>query len=211
MQLPQMQASPSVEMASLEADLSDTRYFRRFNAMALDSDANGIASWDNLVADLVQLLERIEPQVIVLPHPRFDPHPDHICAQQALMQALVRSTWQPESLLHYANHLHDNDRWPMGAAGCGVALPPQLASHGPLRPWALPVSAEHQWHKAMSLGMMHDLQPLPPFKRRLRRFIQRYLAARRWPAFGNNEFFRKAVRQHELFWVDDNVNKRETQ
>lgn len=211
LQLPQMQASPSVAMASREADLSDTRYFRRFNAMALDSDANGIASWDNLVADLVQLLERIEPQVIVLPHPRFDPHPDHICAQQALMQALARSTWQPESLLHYANHLHDNDRWPMGAAGCGVALPPQLASHGPLRPWALPVSAEHQWHKAMSLGMMHDLQPSPPFKRRLRRFIQRYLAARRWPAFGNNEFFRKAVRQHELFWVDDNVNKRETQ
>lgn len=211
LQLPQMQASPSVAMASREADLSDTRYFRRFNAMALDSDANGIASWDNLVADLVQLLERIEPQVIVLPHPRFDPHPDHICAQQALMQALTRSTWQPESLLHYANHLHDNDRWPMGAAGCGVALPPQLASHGPLRPWALPVSAEHQWHKAMSLGMMHDLQPLPPFKRRLRRFIQRYLAARRWPAFGDNEFFRKAVRQHELFWVDDNVNKRETQ
>jgi len=209
LQLPQMQATPSVAVPSREADLSDTRYFRRFNAFALGSDADGIASWDNLVADLVELIERIEPQVIVLPHPRFDPHPDHICAQQALMQALTRSSWQPQSLLHYANHLHDNDRWPMGAAGSGVALPPQLASHGPLRPWAMSISEQQQWHKAMSLGMMHDLQPAPPFKRKLRRIIQRYLAARRWPAFGDNEFFRKAVRQHELFWVDENLSKRD--
>jgi hypothetical protein len=56
---------------------------------------------------------------------------------------------------------------------------------------------------------MHDLQPAPPFKRQLRRIIQRYLAARRWPAFGDNEFFRKAVRQHELFWVDENLSKRD--
>ena len=35
----------------------------------------------------------------------------------------------------------------------------------------------------------------------LRRLIQRLLAGRRWPATGEDEFFRKAVRRHELFWV----------
>jgi len=53
----------------------------------------------------------------------------------------------------------------------------------------------------MALGMMHDLQPRPPFKRRVRRVIQRWLAGRRSSPYGENEFFRKAVRRHELFWV----------
>ena len=57
--------------------------------------------------------------------------------------------------------------------------------------------------KAMALAMQHDLQgPLAP-KKRLRRWIQRVLAGRRWPPTGENEFFRKAVRRHELFWVRD--------
>ena len=49
--------------------------------------------------------------------------------------------------------------------------------------------------------MQHDLTVPLPAKKRLRRLIQRALAGRRWPAFGEDEFFRKAVRRHELFWV----------
>ncbi|POA53422.1 MULTISPECIES: PIG-L deacetylase family protein [unclassified Pseudomonas] len=209
LQLAAMQAAPEQPVGSREADMLDTRPFRRFNQLGLASDANGIPSWQNLVQDLVELIEHIQPQVIVVPHPHFDPHPDHVCAQQAVLEALGKTGSQPESLLYYANHLHDNDRWPMGQAGSGVALPPQLAAQSPLRPWALTVLPQRQWHKAMSLGMMHDLQPPPPFKRKIRRLIQRCLAGRHWPAFGENEFFRKAVRQHELFWVDENPSKRE--
>ncbi|MBP5133891.1 PIG-L family deacetylase, partial [Pseudomonas protegens] len=51
------------------------------------------------------------------------------------------------------------------------------------------------------LGMMHDLQPKMPFKRRLRRSIQWLMASRMPSALGENEFFRKAVRRHELFWL----------
>jgi hypothetical protein len=40
-----------------------------------------------------------------------------------------------------------------------------------------------------------------PFKRRLRRLIQRLLARRVPPLYGENEFFRKAVRRHELLWL----------
>ncbi len=119
LQLPAMQSVPAEAVASREAQLGDTRYFRRFNPFALGSDVDGLPSWNNLLADLRELIERIEPQVIVLPHPRFDPHPDHLCSQQAVMQALSGTTWQPDTLLHYANHLHDNDRWPMGDAGTG--------------------------------------------------------------------------------------------
>jgi hypothetical protein len=89
----------------------------------------------------------------------------------------------------------------MGDAGHGIALPPAFDSVPPMEPYCLPLSLDLQRDKAMALGMMHDLQPPMPFKRRVRRLIQRLLARRAPPIYGENEFFRKAVRRHELLWI----------
>jgi LmbE family N-acetylglucosaminyl deacetylase len=199
LQLAAMQATPTQQVGSREADLSDIRSFRRMNPFALPGDADGAPTWNNLLADLRALLQRAQPEVIVLPHPTLDPHPDHICAQQAVLEVLKELDWQP-TLLGYANHLHDNDRWPMGDHGAGTALPPVFDPVNSLHPYCLSLTAAQQRDKAMALGMMHDLQPRAPFKRRLRRALQRLLAGRRGTPYGENEFFRKAVRRHELFW-----------
>jgi len=200
LQLPAMRATPDQPVASREAELSDIRLFRQFNPFPLPADVDGLPTWNNLLADLRQLLLTARPEVIVLPHPVLDPHPDHICAQQAVVEALQGLEWQPTVVLGYANHLHDNDRWPMGDAGAGIALPPLFDDTLELRPCSLPLSLAQQRDKAMALGMMHDLQPAPPFKRRMRRWLQRVLAGRARSPYGENEFFRKAVRRHELFW-----------
>ena len=121
-------------------------------------------------------------------------------ATRALLEAVQQSAWQPQTLLLYANHLHDNDRWPMGNSGDGIALPPVFDATLSLRPCSLPLSLAQQRDKAMALGMMHDLQPRAALKRRLRRSIQQLLAGRKSSPYGENEFFRKAVRRHELFW-----------
>jgi LmbE family N-acetylglucosaminyl deacetylase len=199
LQLAAMQASPAQSVGSREADLSDTRLFRQLNPFALPGDVDGAPSWNNLLADLRELLLRARPEVIVLPHPTLDPHPDHVCAQEAVLEALKGLDWQP-TLLGYANHLHDNDRWPMGDSGTGIALAPVFDSERPLHPYCLSLTAAQQRDKAMALAMMHDLQPRAPFKRRLRRGLQRLLAGRSGSPYGENEFFRKAVRRHELFW-----------
>lgn len=200
LQLPAMQAAPDQPAASREADLADIRVFRRFNPFPLPADGDGAPTWRNLLADLRALLEMARPEVLVMPHPQLDPHPDHICAQAAVLEALQGLAWQPQTLLCYANHLHDNDRWPMGDSGDGVALPPQLSAAQAWAPCSLVLDLATQRDKAMALGMMHDLQPPAPFKRRLRRLLQRWLAGRRPSPYGENEFFRKAVRRHELFW-----------
>jgi LmbE family N-acetylglucosaminyl deacetylase len=213
MQLPAMRQSPAEAVASREADLHDTRFFRVFNRVKLESDRDGVPSWNNLVADLREIILLAKPELIVLPHPVFDPHPDHVAAAGAVREALVGLAWQPEALLQYANHLHDNDRWPMGEAHQGVALPPLFepisavddkAAQGTasLLPYALPLDLQSRIDKAMALGMMHDLSVPLPFKKRLRRLLERCLAGRRHPAFGDNDYFRKAVRRHELFWVE---------
>lgn len=200
LQLPAMQAAPDQPAASREADLVDIRVFRQFNPFPLPGDRDGAPTWHNLLADLRALLELAKPEVLVMPHPQLDPHPDHICAQAAVLEALQGMAWQPQTLLCYANHLHDNDRWPMGDSGDGVALPPQLSAAQAWAPCSLVLDLATQRDKAMALGMMHDLQPPAPFKRRLRRLLQRWLAGRQPSPYGENEFFRKAVRRHELFW-----------
>ncbi|KRP48854.1 GlcNAc-PI de-N-acetylase [Pseudomonas libanensis] len=201
MQLQAMQATPDQPMASREADLNDTRLFRQFNGFALPGDVDGAPTWHNLIADLRALLLKARPQVIVLPTPLLDPHADHICAHAAILEALQGLEWQPDTLLGYANHLHDNDRWPMGDSGVGVALPPRFDTTIEMVPCSFALSLSQQQDKAMALGMMHDLQPPAPFKRRVRRWLQQLLAGRKPSPYGENEFFRKAVRRHELLWV----------
>lgn len=201
LQLPAMAAEPAQIFGSRESGETDIRSVRRHNPLALPGDADGRPTWGNLVADLAALLEHFRPEVLVVPHPELDPHADHVAATRALLEAVAASAWHPESLLLYANHLHDNDRWPMGPAGGGIALPPAIEPLPADGLWSPSLSADVQLDKAMALAMQHDLQGPLPLKRRLRRLIQRVLAGRRWPATGEDEFFRKAVRRHELFWV----------
>ena len=123
LQLAAMAEEPERGFGSRESQQADTRTVRQHNPLVLPGDKDGVPSWHNLVADLVALLEHFRPEVVVTPHPQLDPHRDHVAATQALLQAIERSTWRPQTLLLYANHLHDNDRWPMGPAGNGIALP----------------------------------------------------------------------------------------
>lgn len=201
LQLPAMQAAPDQPAGSREADLCDTRPFRVYNPFPLPSDGDGLPTWENLKADLLHIVDLVKPEVIVLPHPTLDPHPDHVCAYNLVTETLVEAACRPEFLLCYANHLHDNDRWPMGDAHSGVPLPPKFAGDVIGNPYCLVVEEAVQRDKAMALGMMHDLQTPLSMKKRLRRRLQSILTGRQWPPYGEDEFFRKAVRRHELFWV----------
>lgn len=201
LQLPAMAAEPSQAFGSRESGESDIRTARAFNPLRLPGDADGAPTWLNLVADLTALVEHIRPQVILTAHPELDPHADHVHATRAVQEAIERSVWKPETLLLYANHLHDNDRWPMGPADGGIALPPCIEPLPADPLWSPVLDAAARIDKAQALALQHDLQTPLTAKKRLRRLIQRLLAGRRWPLTGDDEFFRKAVRRHELFWV----------
>ncbi|XLX41030.1 PIG-L deacetylase family protein [Ectopseudomonas mendocina] len=201
LQLPVMAEQPQVPFGSRESGESDVRPVRRHNPLPLPADTDGQPTWNNLIADLVAVIEHYRPEVLQTPHPELDPHHDHVASTRAVLEACERSGWKPKTLLLYANHLHDNDRWPMGPAGNGIALPPAINALPADRLWSPTLDAERQLDKAIALSLQHDLQGPLPLKRRLRRLIQWALAGRRWPATGEDEFFRKAVRRHELFWV----------
>lgn len=200
LQLPQMAKQPEQDFASRESGEVDIRTVRQHNPFALPGDTDGRPNWTNLIADLRACLEHYQPDIVVLPHPELDPHADHIATGQAFFQAVQQSVYKPSGLLLYANHLHDNDRWPMGNANTGVALPPAMVELSTDQLYCYVLSAQQQVDKAQALLMQHDLQTPLTLKRRLRRLIQRWLTGRQWPKTGENEFLRKAVRRHELFW-----------
>lgn len=201
LQLPAMASEPERPFGSRDSGEQDIRSVRKHNPLQLPGDRDGQPTWQNLQADLRALFAHFRPEVVITPHPELDPHADHVAATRAVNQAIAEGEWKPSTLLLYANHLHDNDRWPMGPAENGVALPPAIEPLPADRLWSPTLDSEARMNKAMALAMQHDLQVPIPLKKRLRRQIQRILAGRRWPATGDDEFFRKAVRRHELFWV----------
>ncbi len=213
LQLTPMSHFPDTPVLSPYTQTGDTRPVRQWNALRLPSDANGLMTWENLLLDLRALLENFQPDVVVFPHPTLDPHPDHQAAAKAVQQVLRSTRHQPRVLLNYANHLHDNDRWPMGPVGQGTTLPPCFDLTNPLSQqtvFSWPLDRSIQIDKSLALGMQHDLQGRLPFKKKIRRFLQATLAGRRWPTSGDSEFFRKAVRQHEIFWVSSAPSHKES-
>lgn len=201
LQLAAMAAEPAGTFGSRASGETDVRSARKHNPVTLPGDQDGEPRWPNLIADLVALIEHWRPETIVMPHPELDPHADHVAATRAVLEAVGISEWKPTFALYYANHLHDNDRWPMGPANTGIALPPAIEPPAPYPVWSPTLTSDVQLDKAMALRLQHDLQGPLPLKRQIRRWLQVALAGRRWPRTGQDEFFRKAVRLHELFWV----------
>lgn len=200
MQLPAMLAEPQKNFASLQSGKNDIRSVRQYHAIRLPSDENGLPNGENLLADLRFCLQHFQPDVVVLPHPDIDPHPDHIACYQAFLQANEAAGSPVKELLLYANHLHGNDRWPMGNSFSGIALPPLVEVLCKDDVLSMCLDKATQIDKAEALKMQHDLLSPLKAKRKLRRKIQQVFTGRQWPKFGENEYLRKAVRKHEVFW-----------
>ena len=183
--------------------LADSRPYRRFNRLALPSDIDGTTSWDNLVADLVFILEAQQPQLLVCPHPLLDTHSDHRYTTLALWQASRAMEQAPRWLL-YANHLDASQDFPFGPADSERGLPPAVQREVPVDGlYCIALDADTRRRKALALDLMHDLKRPLRWKKWWRKRLQRVLLRRPLNPYGEDEFFRKAVRQSELFMVAD--------
>ena len=201
MQLEKMIQQPEMPFGSIESGEANICSVRQHNTVRLAADETGLPTWENLVADLAACLIHFKPDVVVMPHPELAAHADHRATGQAFFEALESSEWRPQRVFLYAKHLQYSDRWPMGSASTGVALPPALVELPADELFSYVLDEQQQLDKAMALLMEHDLQTPQPLKRRVRRTIQQVLTGRRWPKSGENDVLRKAVRKHELFWV----------
>jgi len=198
--LKEMRARPDVPVSEVYGPNQDVAVYRRANISPMLSNESRTATWNHLVEDLGQVLERVNPSIIVMAHPALDNHPDHQFATVAMAEALERWTGRATFLL-YTNHAAEN-LYPFGPPDTHVPLPPWSAGDIAVQGvYAHPLSPELQRRKLFALESMHDLRlspaeqtscGLPDLKRR-----------DDYPRTPAVDYFRRAPRPEELFFVFD--------
>jgi len=202
--LSEMAKHPADEIPSLWAKDYNPQLFRQFNQYSLHSDKQVKNQWSYLVADLVELIEKEKPQIIVTPHPYYDPHRDHYFSSLALVEALSQSSHQVETFFLYTNHNSHSDMFPFGKANSLQSLPPQFEPReNPGQLFSLSLKPQTQQHKLLALAMMHDLNTPLSLKKYFRKTIQHFLIGRDNCPYGGDDYLRKAVRQNEIYFVCD--------
>jgi LmbE family N-acetylglucosaminyl deacetylase len=185
---------------------TDVSVYRRANIGRLLPTGPRANSWPHVVEDLLAVLKKVKPEIVVAPHPFLDYHADHAYATVALAEALER--WKkPAKFLLYTNHA-DRNLYPYGPAGTTVSLPPSALS---LPAWAAgndvpvqgvyshPVSVATQKRKLYALEAMHDLR-LAPVEQACDASAPRRPDYPRVPAV---DYFRRGPRPDEVFFVTD--------
>ncbi|MEM1245118.1 MAG: PIG-L family deacetylase [Acidobacteriota bacterium] len=189
------------------AELPSPGWFRTLNA---DPDLAGkpfSGTWRGLVGDMKDELERVRPEIVVLPHPQLDAHRDHQYTSIAFLEALATTDFEP-TLFFYTNHAVGAEVYPYGPRQATASLPPWLGETLPFDSvYSFPLDEEMQSKKLFALEAMHDLRPFriegapgagESFRAWKRAVGRRFRAHRE-----SYSYYRRAARPNELFLVAD--------
>ncbi|MCF3652495.1 PIG-L deacetylase family protein [Synoicihabitans lomoniglobus] len=193
--LARMHAAPAETVPPLVAEIPESGYYRGFNTDAALRERPLDPTWQGLVADLLWELRRVQPTVIVAPHPLLDNHADHQFTTIALIDALEQWGGRCELLL-YTNHNREEEAWPLGDRDAHTGLPSW--TEGDLffdRIYSHALSPEDQRRKLIALEAMHDLRD---FEISYDGVARDAAASERMERYS---YFRRGPRPNELFFV----------
>jgi LmbE family N-acetylglucosaminyl deacetylase len=194
-----MHGKPNEVIPELYGPNTDVAPYRRANVSPLLPNTSRTNTWTHLVEDLLTILKKVKPQIVVMPHPQLDTHLDHEFASVALVEALERYK-KPASFLLYTNHSMQ-DLFPFGPAGTGMSLPPVATSGLPVESvYSHTVSADLQRRKLFALESMHDLR-LSPSEQNGCRPPGSLPKRSDYPREASVDYLRRGPRAEELFFV----------
>ena len=193
--LEDMHKNPFETVRPKHADLEDPGYFRRFNFDKELRNRPFESSWRGLVADILEELEKTQPDIVVTPHPLLDNHKDHKFTTVALLEALKR--WNRHcNIFLYNNHTTGNEAYSFGPRFGQMGLPPMdqhmihpLYVHGL---YSHPLSREIQRQKLVALEAHHDLRAFD--------VLDGSDIIKPPPGL---DYYRRAGRPNEMFFVTD--------
>jgi LmbE family N-acetylglucosaminyl deacetylase len=165
-------------------------------------------SWAGLIDDLSEIVDSVSPAVIVLPHPLLESHADHCFAAVAAVEAVRQLARSDIRFLFYLVHPRANESHPLGPAGSAASFAPNfgqsLEVSGVYSQW---LSAREQSLKHLALEAMSDLRPLRcaggDWRAALKELAGQLYEATSGCPRNPHDFFRRAVRANELFFVAD--------
>ena len=192
-----MYLAPRQTVPEVYSANTDVAPYRRANLSKLVSGAARSNSWQHLVEDLVEVLRKVNPEIVVMPDPRLDIHPDHEFTSVALDQALQQWQGNPIFLL-YTNHA-DSNHYPYGPSGTVVSLPPIEGHISMQKIYSLPTAHPMQIRKLFALESMHDLRLSPDEQMTCNSVTTAHRSD--YPRVPEEDYFRRAPRANELFFL----------
>ena len=176
--------------------------FRQWNHVKLSNDTHNINSGAALIQDLIELIEHIRPETILVTHPEIDPHDEHIASAIALHLALQKSTFIPENILFYVNHLRGIKLFPYGPEHSRTALPPWFKNSSLLENsscYSHSLSYAKQQEKILAFDTMHDLRAKDRLEKKLKRWINQKIKKNGYQYYGNHSYFQTHIKADEVF------------
>jgi GlcNAc-PI de-N-acetylase len=196
-QLDAMYSAPTQTFPEVYGPNTDVSLYRRANLSKLVSSAARSNTWQHLVEDLAEVLRKVNPGIVVMPDPRLDTHPDHEFTSVAVGQALEHWQGNPIFLL-YTNHA-DSNHYPYGPAGTMVSLPPGERRVNVQKIYSHPTAHDLQIRKLFALESMHDLRLSP--EEQITCSSATIERRPDYPRIPEEDYFRRAPRANELFFV----------
>jgi LmbE family N-acetylglucosaminyl deacetylase len=198
-----MYANPLRTVNEVYGPNTDVAPYRRANVGTLLPNESRTNTWNNLVEDIVTILRKVNPAIIVMPDPQLDSHLDHKYAAVAVVQALER--WNREAtFLLYTNHAASN-RYPFGPAGSVMSLPPMTPGTEDIslqKVFSYETDQELQTRKLFALESMHDLR-LSPEEQSTCDTPNVQRRSDDYPRMPEEDYLRRAVRANEIFYAFD--------
>lgn len=182
---------------------TDLSLFRSQNKNNLISGFDpASATWQSLIRDYEQLLDTIKPDIILSPYPKLDSHLDHKYTTVALIEAIKNSNIKKGDLFLYTNHLPQSEAYPFGHQNEPITLPPNFNTNLYFKSiFSFPLSKKTQQEKILALDAMNDLRLDTEYLNTKSTFIHALKVLKRHTVGPEIDYFRRAVRANELFFV----------
>jgi len=189
-------------IASTTVPNNTVESYRQYNVSPLIKGLDTHSTWNSLVHNLVRLLNKIQPDIIILPHPKLDRHMDHKLSAEAIFEALPLSHIRTGKLFLYTNHATKSEYYPYGKRGEAITLPPEFTGAVYFNSiFSYSLSHETQNNKVFALESMSDL----------RYSVQKSFFSdpcKNIPTIICKDFsyVRRSIRSNELFFIIDIKN-----
>ncbi len=200
--LQEMFRHKSEPVKGLFTNVSDINTFRKQNISSLKTGLSGKANWISLVENLEYLLKTIKPDIIVTPYPALDSHSDHKLSSIALFEAIKKSNIKNGDLFLYANHYLLNKYYPYGKTGGIISLPPNFKESVYFNSiYSYTLTPDQQNDKFLCLEANNDLRLDTEWLTSSGSIKNAFDNIKRDIKQGNDNYFNRAVRNNEMFFV----------
>ena len=206
--LQKMYDDPKALVRSKLINTIDINLFRSKNCSHLPDSLKPESNWLSLLDDLKYLILKVKPTIIVSPYPALDRHFDHKFTTVALIQAMKEIGYKDCQVWLYTNHFILTEMYPDGRQGGTISLPPYFDDK-PIyfdRLYSFPLSETHQAEKSLVLDSFNDLRNNTKFSNTKTSWHDIWKEFRVKLYLKELDYFRRAVRSNELFFVIEGEN-----